>query len=104
VSDGKTVKLFFCTMKTYGDVKAQPHAFLIPARDGGEWSASRLGRFISGERVLITYWTGGWVVPRVSLEAVVKRKNSHHCLCRESKPNRSARSVVTYFQRYLRTK
>jgi hypothetical protein len=40
--------------------------FLTSALDGGEWSASRPGRF--------THWTGGWVGPRACLDAVSKRK------------------------------
>jgi hypothetical protein len=37
---------------------------LIPwtsALDGGEWSASRSGRFTPRERAPGTYWIGGWV-------------------------------------------
>jgi hypothetical protein len=41
---------------------------------GGEWSASRPGRFISRERTPGTHWIGGWVGPRAVLDAVVKRK------------------------------
>jgi hypothetical protein len=32
-------------MKTYWGVEVQLHAFLTSALDGGEWSASRPGRF-----------------------------------------------------------
>jgi hypothetical protein len=42
--------------------------------DGGEWSASRPGRFTPRERAPGTHWIGGWVGPRTVLEAVVKRK------------------------------
>jgi hypothetical protein len=42
--------------------------------DGGEWSASRLGRFTPGERATGTHWIGGWVGPRAVLDAVVKKK------------------------------
>jgi hypothetical protein len=42
--------------------------------DGGEWSASRPGRFIATERTAGTHWIGGWVGPRADLEAVLKRK------------------------------
>jgi hypothetical protein len=46
--DKGKVKLSLClimhhTSKTYGGVDIQLHAFLIPALDGSEWSASRLG-------------------------------------------------------------
>jgi hypothetical protein len=44
--------------------------------DGGEWSASRSGRFTPRERALGTHWIGGWMDPRTGLDAVVKRKNS----------------------------
>jgi hypothetical protein len=35
--------------------------FLTSALAGGEWSASRLGRFTPGERATGTNWIGGWV-------------------------------------------
>jgi hypothetical protein len=41
---------------------------------GGEWSASRSGRFTTRERAPGTHWIGGWVGPRTVLDAVVKRK------------------------------
>jgi hypothetical protein len=47
---------------------------MTSALDGGEWSASRPGRFTPRERALVTYWIGGWVGPKVGLNAVVKRK------------------------------
>jgi len=50
------------------------YAFLFSAPDGGEWSASRPGRFIPGEGAPDTHWIGGWVVPRRGMEAVTKRK------------------------------
>jgi hypothetical protein len=42
--------------------------------DGGEWLASRPGRFTPRERAPGTHWIGGWVGSRAVLEAVVKRK------------------------------
>jgi hypothetical protein len=47
---------------------------LISAPDGGEQSASCPSGFISRERAHGTHWIGGWVGPRASLDAVVKRK------------------------------
>jgi hypothetical protein len=47
---------------------------LTSALDGGEWSASRPGRFIPKERAPGTNWIGGWVGTRIVLDAVVKRK------------------------------
>jgi hypothetical protein len=52
---------------------------LDPVPDGGEWLASRLGRFIPRERVPDTYWIWGWVGPRAGLDAVVKRKIPSPC-------------------------
>jgi hypothetical protein len=47
---------------------------LTSALDGGEWSASRPGRFTPRERAPGTHWIGGLVGPRAVLDAVVKRK------------------------------
>jgi hypothetical protein len=35
--------------------------------NGGEWSASRPGRFTPGEIARGTKWIGGWVGPRAGL-------------------------------------
>jgi hypothetical protein len=42
-------------MKTYWESGGIAHAFLTSAIDGGEWSASRLGRFITREKALGAY-------------------------------------------------
>jgi hypothetical protein len=60
-------------MKAYGGVDIQTHIFLASALVGGEWSASCLGCFTSGERAPSTHWIGGWVDPRASLDDVEKR-------------------------------
>jgi hypothetical protein len=61
-------------MKTYwGSGGIVPRIF-SSARDGGEWSASRPGRFTTRERAPSTHCTGGWVGPRAVLDTVVKRK------------------------------
>jgi hypothetical protein len=52
--------------------------------DGGEWSASRPGRFTPRERAPGTHWIRGGVGPRAVLDAVVKRK--HPNPRRESNP------------------
>jgi hypothetical protein len=44
--------------------------FLTSALAGGEWAASRTGRFTPGERAPGTYWIGGGVSPRASLDDV----------------------------------
>jgi hypothetical protein len=63
-------------MKTYGGMDVYIHAFLYSALFGGEWSASRPGRFTLGERAPCTLWIGDWVGPRTGLEYVEKRKIS----------------------------
>jgi hypothetical protein len=61
-------------MKAYWEWRYSSTLSLTPALDGGEWSASRPGRFSSRERAPGTHWIGGWVGPRAVLNAVVKRK------------------------------
>jgi hypothetical protein len=46
---------------------------LTSALDGGEWSVSRLGRFIHSEEKLGADWIGGWVGPRAFFDAAEKR-------------------------------
>jgi hypothetical protein len=41
---------------------------------GGGESASRSGRFTTGENAPDTHWIEGWVDPRAGLEDVEKRK------------------------------
>jgi hypothetical protein len=66
-------------------VKAELHAFISSALDGGEWSASRPGRFTPREKAPDTHWIGGWVGPRGGLDAVMKRKILSPC--RDSSPS-----------------
>jgi hypothetical protein len=61
-------------MKAYGGVEEQLHPFLPSALDGGEWSASRPGRFTQRERAPGTHCTGSWAGPRAGLDTVVRRK------------------------------
>jgi hypothetical protein len=70
---GKVVPVHHA-MKAYWGWRYSSTHSLISALDGGEWSASRPGRFIPTERVPGTPWLGGWVGPRAVLDAVVKRK------------------------------
>jgi hypothetical protein len=58
------------------------------ALDGGEWSASRPGRFIPRERANGNHWIGGWVGPRTCVDTVVKSEIPS--LCRDSKPQPSS--------------
>jgi hypothetical protein len=60
-------------VKAYGGVDVQIHV-LTSALARGEWSASRPGRFIAGERVPGTHWIEGWVNLRAVLDDVEKRK------------------------------
>jgi hypothetical protein len=72
----------------WGSSGIAPH-ILTSAVDGGEWSASRPFRFTPG-----THWIGGWVGPRSGLDAMMKRKKSHHCPCTELNPSYPARSLL----------
>jgi hypothetical protein len=58
-------------MKACGGVDVQIHIFLTSALVGGEWSASRPGRFIPG-----THCIGDWVGPRACLDHTENRKFS----------------------------
>jgi hypothetical protein len=49
-------------------------ATISSALVGGEWSASRPGRFTLGERAPGTHCIGSWVGPRDGLDDVEKRK------------------------------
>jgi hypothetical protein len=47
---------------------------LTSALNGGEWSASRPGRFTPRETAPGAHWIGGFVGPRAVLDAMVKGK------------------------------
>jgi hypothetical protein len=81
-------------MKTYGGVGGIASPFLTSALDGGEWSVSRPGFFISGGHYPGTHFLGGWVGPCAELEAVKNRNIS--CPRQQSNPGRSARSPSLY--------
>jgi hypothetical protein len=66
-------------IKVYWGVEVRLYAFLNSVLDGGEWSASHLGRFIPRERAPGSHWIGGWVGPRASLDAVVNGKIPSSC-------------------------
>jgi hypothetical protein len=63
-------------MKAYWGVDVQIHIFLTLALVGGEWSASRPGRFTPGEKAHCTHWIGGWMDLRTGLDNMEKRKIS----------------------------
>jgi len=60
-------------------------AFLTSALDGGEWSASRSGRFIPTERAAGTHWIGGWFGCKISYEEdkdlTLKKKVNFYKFC-----------------------
>jgi hypothetical protein len=56
-------------MMAYEGVDVQNYIFLTSALAGGEWSASRPGRFTTA-----THWIGGRVDHRASVDDVEKRK------------------------------
>jgi hypothetical protein len=61
-------------MKAYGRVDVEIHIFLTSTLAGGEWSASRPGRFTPGEIDPGTHWIGDWVDPRTGFDDMGKRK------------------------------
>jgi hypothetical protein len=94
------VKLYLCltkhrVVKTYWGVEVDFHALLTSTQDVDKWSASRHGRFTSGNRTS-RYPLGrrlGGPQSRSGREG--KEKEYHHCNCRELKPCRPGRSLVT---------
>jgi hypothetical protein len=63
-----------CREDVLGEWRYSSTHSLTSALDGGEWSASRPGRFTPWERIRGTHWIRGWVGPRAVLDAAVKRK------------------------------
>jgi hypothetical protein len=61
-------------MKAYGEIDILIHIFLNSAPVGGEWLASRPGRFTPGERADGTHLIGVWVDPRAGIDYIEKRK------------------------------
>jgi hypothetical protein len=55
-------------------VDVEIHIFLTSALVGGEWSASRPGRFTPEERAPGTHWIGGWVDLRAGQDDLEKIK------------------------------
>jgi hypothetical protein len=54
-----------CHEGVLGEWKHSSSHSLTSALDGGEWSASRPGRFTPRERAPGTHWIRGWVGPEL---------------------------------------
>jgi hypothetical protein len=79
---GKVVLCFNqapCHEGVLGEWRYSSTQSLTSALDGGEWSASRPGRFTPRERDPGTHLIGDWVGPRDILDVVVKRKIPSPC-------------------------
>jgi hypothetical protein len=61
-------------MKAYARVDVQIHIFLISTLVGGEWSASRPGRFTPGERAPGPHLIEGLVDPKAGPDDLERRK------------------------------
>jgi hypothetical protein len=76
LSKGKTSPCAYLikhyAMKTHRRVDVQTHVFSTSALVGGEWSASRLGRFTPGESAPGIQWTEGWMDNRAGLDDMEK--------------------------------
>jgi hypothetical protein len=67
--------------------------FITLTLDGGEWSASRPGRFTTGERIPGTRCVGVWMCLRVGVDVAEKR----NCLSfQESNSGSPAHSLSLY--------
>jgi hypothetical protein len=88
-------------MKAYAGVDVQIRIFFTSTLGGGEWSASRPGRFTPGETPSGTHWIGGWMDPRAGLEDVEKRKFLILPGVELRPLGRPARSQSLYRLRYL---
>jgi hypothetical protein len=64
--------------------------------NGGEWSDSSTGHFTPREGAHFTLWVGGWVGPRASLDAVVKRRIPSPCW--DSNPRSSSVIPLSYIR------
>jgi hypothetical protein len=61
-------------MKAYGGVDIYNHVCLTSTLVGGEWSASRPGRFTAGEKAIRTHWRGDWLGSRICIDYVKRRE------------------------------
>jgi hypothetical protein len=60
--------------RLFGEWRYNSTHSLTSALDGGEWSASRPGRFTARKTAPGTHWLGGWVGLRAVLDTALKRK------------------------------
>jgi hypothetical protein len=81
-------------IKAYWVSRGVAPRILTSALDGGEWSASRPGRFTPRESVSVTHWRGGWVGLRAGLDTVVKKKIPSPCWNSNSRPSSPQSSTV----------
>jgi hypothetical protein len=61
-------------MKMYGEVDVLIYVFMTSALVGAEWSVSCPGRFTPREGAPGTYWIGGCMDTRTSLDDAERRK------------------------------
>jgi hypothetical protein len=105
-----TVKLSLCFNRAprhegvLGEWRYNSTHSLTSTLDGGEWSASRPGRFTPKERAPGTHWIGGWVGPRAVLDMVVKRKNSQNYCSKISVTSLSKPTEVKYWPHIIQPK
>jgi hypothetical protein len=78
------------------------YSFSTSALDGGEWSASLLGRALApGVRTPGTHWAGVWVGPRAGLDTEARGKILSPLPGIEPRsPDRPARSQTLYCLSY----
>jgi hypothetical protein len=69
-----TQKLSLCLTNEHYVMKEDVRVFLTSALVGGEWSASRPGRFTPEERTSGIHWIGGWVALTAGPADLEKRK------------------------------
>jgi hypothetical protein len=82
-----------------GESRYSSYSFLTSAPDGGEWSASRLGRALlpgKGPPVPI-FQEAGWAPEPVWTQGLEEKIL---CLCRGSNPGRPVRSQILYWLSY----
>ena len=91
-SHEKNAKLsLYMTWRHSAVAEVSFHSLLNSALHKGDWSASRSGSFIPGERVRGTHWIGGWMGPRASLDILEERKIS--CSLRSSNTGSSSQKI-----------